>query len=58
MSGTACGPFSGPTASTRQLVTARVVGGVLWILAYAHDGMVDELDDRILRGEREADGSP
>jgi plasmid stabilization system protein ParE len=44
--------------SARHLVIARVVGDALWVLAYAHDGMVDEVDDRILRGEHEMDRSP
>ena len=39
--------------SARHLVIARVVGDALWVLAYAHDSMVDELDDRILQGEGE-----
>jgi hypothetical protein len=26
------------------------------VLAYAHDSMVDELDDRILQGEGEGEG--
>jgi plasmid stabilization system protein ParE len=41
--------------SARHMVIARVVGDALWVLAYAHDGMVDELDDRIRQGEGEAD---
>ena len=36
---------------TRHLVIARVVGDALWVLAYAHDSMVDELTDRIRQGE-------
>jgi plasmid stabilization system protein ParE len=39
----------------RHLVIARVVGDALWVLAYAHDSMVDELDDRIRQGEGEVD---
>jgi toxin ParE1/3/4 len=35
----------------RHLVIARVVGDAMWVLAYAHDSMVDELDDRIRQGE-------
>ena len=41
--------------TARHLVIARVVGGALWVLAYAHDSMVDELDDRIRQGEGEVD---
>jgi hypothetical protein len=36
-------------------VIARVVGDALWVLAYAHDGMVDKRDDRIRWGEGEVD---
>jgi hypothetical protein len=39
-------------------VIARVVGDALWVLAYAHDGMVEELDDRIRLGEGEVDRDP
>lgn len=41
--------------SARHLVIARAVGDALWVLAYAHDSMADELDDRIRRGDREAE---
>ena len=41
--------------TARHLVIARVVGDALWVLAYAHDSMVDELDDRIRQGEGEVD---
>jgi len=41
--------------SARHLVIARVVGNALWVLAYAHDSMVDERDDRISQGEAEVD---
>jgi uncharacterized small protein (DUF1192 family) len=39
--------------SARHLVIARAAGDALSVLAYAHDGMVDELDDRISQGEDE-----
>jgi toxin ParE1/3/4 len=41
--------------SARHLVIARVVGDALWVLAYAHDSMVDERDDRIRWGEGEVE---
>jgi toxin ParE1/3/4 len=41
--------------SARHLVIARVVGDPLWVLAYAHDSMVDKFDDRIRQGEGEVD---
>jgi plasmid stabilization system protein ParE len=41
--------------SARHLVIARVVGDALWVLAYAYDGMVDALHDRIRQGEGEVD---
>lgn len=44
--------------SARHLVIARVVGDALWVLAYAHDDMVEELDDRIRQGEGEVDRDP
>jgi hypothetical protein len=37
--------------SARHIVIARVVGDSLWVLAFAHDSMVDERDDRISQGE-------
>jgi plasmid stabilization system protein ParE len=39
--------------SARHLVIARIVGDALWVLAYAHDSMVDERDERIRQGEGE-----
>ncbi len=41
--------------SARHLVVARVVGDALWVLAFAHDSMVDELDERIVQGEGEVE---
>jgi hypothetical protein len=38
-------------SSARHLVIARVAGNALWVLAYAHDSMIDELNDRIRQGE-------
>jgi hypothetical protein len=35
----------------RHLVVARVVGEDLLVLAFGHDGMVDELAARIEEGE-------
>ena len=48
-------PKADRVGSARHLVIARIVGDALWVLAYAHDSMVDELDDRIHQGEREMD---
>jgi hypothetical protein len=36
-------------------VIARVAGNALWVLAYANDSMIDELNDRIRQGEGEVD---
>jgi hypothetical protein len=36
-------------------VITRVVGDALRVLAYAHDSMVDELDDCIRQGEVDRD---
>nr|WP_294501947.1 hypothetical protein [uncultured Rhodopila sp.] len=41
--------------SARHLVIARVVGDALWVLAFAHDSMVDERDDHISQGEGEVE---
>ena len=46
-------PKADPVNSAPHLVIARVVGNALWVLAYAHDGMVDQLDRRIQEGEAE-----
>jgi toxin ParE1/3/4 len=48
-------PKADRVSSARHLVIARVVGDALWVLAYAHDSMVDERDDRIRWGEGEVD---
>lgn len=41
----------GRVGSPRHILVARVVGEELWILAVAHDAMVDELAVRIEGGE-------
>lgn len=41
----------GRVGSPRHILVARVVGEDLWILALAHDAMVDELAARIEEGE-------
>ena len=46
-------PRAERVGSSRHVVIARVVGDALWVLAFAHDGMVDERDERIRQGEDE-----
>ena len=41
--------------SPRHLVVAKVVGDALWILAFARDGMIDQLAQRIGQGDTEMD---
>lgn|GEM_PF-466280 len=48
-------PRSDRVASPRHLVIAKVVGDALWVLAFAHDGMVEELARRIDQGDAEVD---
>ena len=49
-------PQADRVGSARHLVVARVVGDALWVLAFAHDRMVDELDECIMLGEGEGAG--
>jgi toxin ParE1/3/4 len=44
-------PKADRVAEPRHLVIARVVGDALWVLAYAYNGMDEELERRIRRGE-------
>jgi toxin ParE1/3/4 len=46
-------PKADRVAEPRHLVIVRVVGDALWVLAYAYDGMDEELERRIRRGESE-----
>jgi toxin ParE1/3/4 len=46
-------PKADRVAKPRHLVIARIVGDALWVLAYAYDGMDEELERRIKRGESE-----
>ena len=43
-------PKADRVGSARHIVIARVVGDALWVVAYAHDGMVDELERTYLPG--------
>ncbi len=48
-------PKADRVGSARHLVLARVAGDALWVLAFAYDSMVAELDDRISQAEGEVD---
>lgn len=48
-------PRLSKVGSPRHLVIAKVVGDALWILAFAHDAMIDERAWRIEQGDAEVD---